>query len=160
MDRQDRDRAELLELYKMAVEMADRVSARRGAANAFFITVQSALTTAIALVLPAAVGKVPILGILVTSGVGILLAATWLLQLRSYRDLNTAKFQVIQDIEKRLSAQPFADEWQTLKGDRVKSWRGRYAELGFSERVVPVIFIVLYGVLAVVKIVEWCTSID
>ena len=32
-----------LELYKLAVEMADRVSARRAAANAFFLTVNTAL---------------------------------------------------------------------------------------------------------------------
>jgi hypothetical protein len=32
-----------LELYKLAVEMADRVSARRATANAFFLTVNTAL---------------------------------------------------------------------------------------------------------------------
>ncbi len=32
-----------MELYKLAVEMADRVSARRGTANAFFVTVNTAL---------------------------------------------------------------------------------------------------------------------
>lgn len=32
-----------VELYKLAVEMADRVSARRATANAFFLTVNTAL---------------------------------------------------------------------------------------------------------------------
>jgi hypothetical protein len=32
-----------LELYKLAVEMADRVSARRATANAFFLTINTAL---------------------------------------------------------------------------------------------------------------------
>lgn len=33
----------LLELYKTAVEMADRVSARRAGANSFFVTLNTAL---------------------------------------------------------------------------------------------------------------------
>lgn len=35
--------SDYLDLYKLAVEMADRVSARRGTANAFFVTVNTAL---------------------------------------------------------------------------------------------------------------------
>ena len=37
----------ILELYKLTVEMADRVSARRAGANAYFITVQGALVAAL-----------------------------------------------------------------------------------------------------------------
>jgi hypothetical protein len=37
--------SEVLELYKLAVEMADRVSSRRGMANSFFLTVQTAMVT-------------------------------------------------------------------------------------------------------------------
>ena len=39
-----------VELYKLAVEMADRVSARRGHANQFYLTLQSVLLGAPALV--------------------------------------------------------------------------------------------------------------
>ncbi|GHI47573.1 RipA family octameric membrane protein [Streptomyces albidoflavus] len=45
-------RPEVLELYKLAVEMADRVSARRGTANAFFLSVQTALVTLISFGIP------------------------------------------------------------------------------------------------------------
>src|SRR4051812_38656787 len=41
-----------LELYKLAVEMADRTSARRTAANSFFVTLDSAFLAAIGLVQP------------------------------------------------------------------------------------------------------------
>ena len=40
------EQAVLFEQYKLAVEMADRVSARRGTANAFYFTVSSALLAA------------------------------------------------------------------------------------------------------------------
>jgi hypothetical protein len=43
----------LLELYKLCVEMADRVSARRATANAFFLTLNSALLAGLGLVQPA-----------------------------------------------------------------------------------------------------------
>jgi hypothetical protein len=35
-----------LELYKLAVEMADRISARRALANTFFLTVNTGLAAA------------------------------------------------------------------------------------------------------------------
>jgi hypothetical protein len=121
----------LLEQYQLAVEMADRISARRATANGFFLSVQTTL--------------VALLGIhglrqSWVAAAGLVLAVTWWLLLRSYRDLSTAKWEVIQAMEPRLPAQPFKDEWDKLKQDPVKPWRPRYAELGFVERIVPVVF--------------------
>ena len=84
---------------------------------------------------------------------GVLLCAVWWLQLRSYRDLNRAKFDAILDMESKLAAQPFAREWDSLKKDPVAGWRQRYAELGFSERFVPLLFALLYVGIAVYVIV-------
>ncbi len=81
---------------------------------------------------------------------GVVIAGSWWLLLRSYRDLNTAKFKVINAIEtEHLPLKLFAEEWQYLKRDPVRSWRQRYAELGQVERVVPLIFALLYAALAV-----------
>jgi len=122
------------EQYKLAVEMADRVSARRGAANTFFITASAALVTA--------VGSDKIAD---SAGVaGLALAAGWWLVLRSYRDLNRAKWQVINKMEKTLPAKPFSDEWASLKKDPVSKWRPRYAELSTVERAAPVAFAILF----------------
>jgi hypothetical protein len=123
--------AAYLEQYKLAVEMADRISARRATANGFFLTVQATL--------------VALLGVKGIdsdwiAAAGILLSLTWFLLLRSYRDLNAAKFRVIGDIETKLPIAVFADEWKYLKEDPVKPWRPRYAELGLIERLVPVVF--------------------
>ena len=76
------------EQYKLAVEMADRISARRGTANAFYFTVTSAL-----------LGFAEGLDLTVTSAAGAVLAAAWWLQLRSYRNLSAAKWQVITALE-------------------------------------------------------------
>jgi hypothetical protein len=126
----------ILDLYKLSVEMADRVSARRGAANNFFLTVQTALVT--------------VLGALdeeswVAPAAGIVLSVAWWRLLLSYRDLNRAKFTAIDHLERQLPARPLADEWAALHpaGDTPSRLR-RYTELGAIERLVPWIFAALY----------------
>ena len=76
---------------------------------------------------------------------GIILAVTWWALLRSFRDLNRAKFSVIGDMEKQLPAEPFNDEWKYLrKNDPIPRWRRRYAEQGTVERFVPWVFGAIY----------------
>ncbi|WP_432001977.1 RipA family octameric membrane protein [Streptomyces sioyaensis] len=133
------EHSELLDFYKLAVDMADRVSARRGTANAFFLSVQTALVTLISFGIPklsASPWWVP----LAVTLAGITLSVAWWMQLRSYRALNTAKFAIINKLEERLPVKIFADEWENLKNDPIPGWRKRYAELGTSERIVPVVF--------------------
>jgi hypothetical protein len=60
----------------------------------------------------------------------------WWMQLRSYRELNTANFKVINELGNRLPVEIFADEWKYLKQDPIRGRRNRYAELATSERVV------------------------
>lgn len=136
-----KDAGHYFELYKLAVEMADRVSARRITANAFFLTVNTALLAFIS------TSPMNLLW-LVASG-GIAISATWWVLLKSYRDLNEAKFNVITSMEENLETKIFGDEWKKLKEDRPKGWRGRYAELSSVERVVPIIFATLYAIVFV-----------
>jgi len=135
--------ASYFEMYKMTVEMADRVSARRGLANSFFLTVNTT-----------------VLGVLGTHAAswylavaGIIVCVSWWVLLRSYRDLNAAKFKVILAMEKNLPAQPYGDEWNHLHSEPVQSpspgaarrgWAARYRELGVIERTVPWVFALLY----------------
>ncbi|WP_149180931.1 hypothetical protein [Streptomyces sp. TRM49041] len=133
-------RAEVLDLYKLAVEMADRVSARRGTANAFFLSVQTTFIALVSFGFPR-FSESPWWVSLAVFLAGTTLSATWWMQLRSYRDLNTAKFKVINKLEERLPVKIFADEWQELKSDPIPAWRKRYAELGTSERTIPVVFV-------------------
>ena len=130
----------VLEQYQLAVEMADRVSARRATANGFFLTVQTILL---------AVMAIKDLDRDWVAAGGLVLAAAWWLLLRSYRDLSKAKWEVIQAMERQLPLQPFTDEWLPLKQDKVKWWRPRYAEQGFVERLVPAVFGLLFLVIMI-----------
>ncbi|MFE4973524.1 hypothetical protein ACFRAR_15585 [Kitasatospora sp. NPDC056651] len=146
-------RSELMELYLLAVEMADRISERRGSANTFFLSVQTALVTLIGFGIPK-LSESPWWVPAAVALAGITLSGAWWMQLRSYRDLNGAKFQVINDLEKRLPAQIFAAEWDILRNGSTPGRHHRhYTELGTSERAVPIIFaaahlILLTGTLA------------
>jgi hypothetical protein len=140
----------LLELYKLAVEMADRVSARRALANTFFLTLNSALLAVIGLVPPAGSTRAPAagsgdrFGLVLLAVAGLLLSLTWWTLLRSYRQLNEAKFTVINAMEERLPATLFSDEWRFLQAQRSSRRWHRYVELGQAERVVPLIYAAIY----------------
>src|SRR5437588_8134183 len=80
------------ELYRLAVEMADRISARRGLANSFFLTVNTGIVAVLA--------ARNVRWYLAVAG--IVFSVTWWALLRSYRELNSAKFDVILAMEERL----------------------------------------------------------
>lgn len=141
----------VLELYKLSVEMADRVSARRGTANAFFLSAQTAMVSVLGLT-QRQLAQIHWLAYLAISLAGVAMSLSWWLQLRSYRDLNGAKFTVINNIEKELPIKIFTEEWQTLKRDPLPPLRKRYAELGIVERVVPFVFASLYALLFAARI--------
>ncbi|MER6627463.1 hypothetical protein ABT301_04355 [Streptomyces sp. NPDC000987] len=121
----------LLDLYKLVVEMADRVSVRRGKANAYFLAVQTTLAT-VAAALPATP-----LAAVAEFAVALLLSSAWWLQLRSYRDLNRAKFRAVLALETRLPSAVFTDEQTALPP--------RFLELGRTERLVPWAFAALHS---------------
>jgi hypothetical protein len=123
----------LLEIYKLSVEMADRVSARRAIASSFLLIVQSGLVAFLAFVH----GQRWSIAL-----AGIVVAVTWWLLLRSYRHLNRAKFLVIHEMEKQLPAAPYTDEWRILDTDDVPL-NERYAALGLVEQAVPVVFLAI-----------------
>lgn len=143
----------VLDIYKLTVEMADRVSARRAVANAFFLTVN---TTLIAVVGLSTTSSDATLRFITVCLAGVAVSACWWLLLRVYRRLNAAKFAVINQIETdHLPIRPYTDEWSELMSDGAAEARRRdrlgkmFRELGNVERTVPVVFGVLYIVVLV-----------
>ncbi|MFD9634736.1 RipA family octameric membrane protein [Streptomyces violascens] len=135
--------AAVFEQYKLCVEMADRVSARRNLANTFFLTLHSGLVAFLGAWLSQSQhGKLSVL--LLLSGLLVLVAlcTAWWFTLSSYRQLNDGKFQVIGALEERLPARAFhRAEWEAL--GRGRDWRA-YLPLTHVERWIPVIFASTY----------------
>lgn len=140
----------VFEIYKLAVEMADRVSARRATTNAFFVTLNTAFITVAGLFRPVSDLHFYLFSVLLVSLVANL---CWWVLLRTYRKLNTAKFAVINKIEAdHLPIKIYSDEWAKIKeddtgGGKWSSVKLRFSELGDIERKIPLIFGVLYIVL-------------
>ena len=152
----DDDRPAVLEIYKLAVEMADRVSARRSVANNFYLTIHSALVAALLVSAPDREPIVSVSGAIFTcvAATGIALALLWWCSLVGYRRLNRAKYKAINQIEEALPAKPISQEWGFLEREEHSSWRHRYRELGWSERKVPLLFIALYAAVVTVEAVQ------
>lgn len=133
--------AALLEQYKVYVEMADRISARRALANTFFLTLHAAVLTLIGVFWDKQPEGTPWLLLLpLVVALGLCLAWFWLV--RSYRQLNSGKFAVIAALEQRLPASPFwKAEWTALGKGLDKSM---YWPLTHLEQWVPLLFGLAY----------------
>jgi hypothetical protein len=131
----------LLEQYKLYVEMADRISQRRGLTNAFFLTLNTAIFSTIGIFWEHKLdGNVWWLTFPLIMLLGQCFA--WLYLLRSYRLLNTAKYKVVGELEKRLPASPYwSAEWSALGEGR--DWR-KYWPLSHIEIWIPLFFAALY----------------
>ena len=125
--------------------MADRVSARRERANALFVAVNASLATLHAGLSETVTGVAGDVWPYVIPVVGALSCVLWWALLRSYRTLNSAKFATLQEMEERLPAQPFTDEWDRLGRGEVL---GRHIQLTRIEQIVPGVFVILYLALA------------
>src|SRR3954454_21912162 len=87
---QEHYRNAILEQYRIYVEMADRISARRALANTFFLTLNTAILTAIGVFWnrqPGGSDWALIVPLIVLIGQCV----TWYLLIRSYRQLNAGK---------------------------------------------------------------------
>ncbi|HEY6739926.1 MAG TPA: hypothetical protein VI076_13865 [Actinopolymorphaceae bacterium] len=139
----------IMDQYKLCVEMADRISARRNLTNTFFLSLNSAVVGVLGVSAPV-LAKMTFL--FLAAGVAILVGqcAAWFVLVRSYRQLNDAKWRVVGVIEKRLPASAFwKAEWAALGEGR--DWR-KYLPFTHVEQVVPLLFASAY-VLGLVAIV-------
>lgn len=149
-DRDGKYQDHLLEQYRLCVEMADRVSSRRNLANTFFLTLHTLIVSAIGFFYdkgPALTQKWVIIFPLAAI---LALCYSWWRLVKSYRQLNTAKFKVIGEFEKRLPASPYwSAEWKALgEGKDPKL----YTPLTHIENWVPLVFGLMYIAAAVIII--------
>jgi len=137
----------ILEQYKIYIEMADRISERRNLANVFFLTLNTLCLTAIgfmfekvSLIDPKWIILFPLFGVMI-------LCLIWWWLLRSYRDLNSAKYKVVGHLERKLPASPYwSAEWEELgKGKDIS----KYLPLTALEKFIPMVFGLTYLMLGV-----------
>lgn len=82
---------------------------------------------------------------------GITLSYTWHRGIHSYRDINTAKFNIIHQIESRLPLRLYHAEWLALGEGRDPK---RFLPFTSVERKVPWVFIAIYVSAVLIAIAE------
>jgi hypothetical protein len=131
----------VLEQYKIYVEMADRISARRGLTNTFFLTINTAIFAGIGVVLKDP-GKIAAEYLVFPTVALLIQCVAWYLLVRSYRQLNSAKYTVVGALEERLPASPYwKAEWSGLGKAREE---GKYFPLSYVEQWIPFLFAMTY----------------
>ena len=131
---------ELLEIYKLHAEFAERVSQRREAANQRYVSMLVGLAAFLAVLLRFGDGEIPAIALRLVSVLGVAISLSWYVVIRSYQQLNSGKFDALHELEKRLAYPFFKREWELLGEGR--DFR-RYWRLTVVETVLPWTFFVL-----------------
>ena len=143
---------ELLGIYKLHAELADRVSQRREGANRLYVSLLVGLGVFLAVLLRFGVGEVPLKIVLCAVGtIGALLSVSWYVIIRSYRQLNSGKFRALHELEGKLAYPFFKREWELLAEGKDIS---RYWKLTNVEVGLPCIFFVLFCGLVVFSLFQ------
>ena len=124
---------DLLEQYKLYVQSAEHVSARRVAASRYLLTLNTAL---VALYGFQYVGLGQSYWAVLISVIGILFSLLWFLIIKSHANLNRIKFDVIHQFEQHLPAAMYQYEWRLAEGGQGKSYRA----VTTFEKWIPILF--------------------
>ena len=135
----DKYQDHLLEQYKVYLESTDRISSRRQNANSFFVTINTALIALVSYMHLGSATSTKYYWLVALAGMAI--SYMWYRLIRSYKDLNDAKFKVIHQIEKKLPLSPFDAEWDLLGRGKDSSI---YRPFTHIEIGIPWVFLVLH----------------
>ena len=144
------DQKTLFDLYQLYVETTETVCERRAVMNKWMLAVNGAITSLYGF-LSSEKASVPApdqIGWLIAIPIsGAIMCLAWAAMLSSYRKINTAKFEVIHELEASLPAAPFLREKQIYEAlDR--------RPLSQVEKSVPYVFMALYLVFVVLRLVS------
>jgi hypothetical protein len=145
----------LLEQYKLYVEMIDRTSSRRNQMNGFYTSLLSGLLALIAIATNKEIAKFQTkfqaVAFVAVAILGVLLCIIWYLNIQSYKQLNSGKFKVINELEQQLPFACYKAEWEFLKKD--KRYKG-YLTQTDVEKIVPFILTIPYVSLLVYSVLN------
>jgi hypothetical protein len=146
--------SQLLEQYKLYVELTDRVSQRRLTINTLFLSVKTLIVGFIGLMYPK--NPLDIFGAVILLLIGTSLCLLWRLMIGSYSQLNKLRFSIIAEMEKLLPARPFSGEWDLLKNQPSVY---KYTRSSKLEKTVPLMLIGLYLIIFLLYVLKQTHSI-
>ena len=145
--------ADLLEQYKLYVQSAENVSARRVQSSRYLLTLNAALVALYGL---QSAGFSQNYWTLLVPVIGIPVSLLWYLIIKSHADLNRIKFEVIHEFERHLPAAMYRYEWELAERGQGKAYRA----VTKIERWIPVLFAVLHVILGILVILSLTQVLD
>ena len=145
--------SDLLEQYKLYVQSAENVSARRVASSRYLLTLNAAL---VALYGVQSAGFGQSYWTLLVPIVGIPVSLLWYLIIKSHADLNRIKFDVIHEFEQHLPAAAYKYEWHLAEEGQGKTYRA----VTTIERWIPILFTALHVILAIMIVLAIAGVMD
>jgi hypothetical protein len=133
-----------LEQYRMYLHIFNSTSDRANKSNDFFLGLNTAIIGVLGYLETKNLTDNNSVIFLFAPFVGIAICYCWYMIIISYKQLHKAKFAVIHKVEEKLPLSLFKTEWEAL-GKGVDSTK--YRRLSSIERIIPIIFIVLYTVI-------------
>jgi len=134
----------IFEQYKLFHASIEQISDRRLSMNKFFITINTLFISCIAVLTDfIEVIEQPFLFVLF-SFIGMMICYYWELGIFSYQKMNNVKFDILQEIEKKLPLNLYSCEWSLLKSTKTKNYFKSFTEL---EKDIPFLLIVAYFLL-------------
>lgn len=121
----------ILEQYKIAIDGANKISERRWAMNNLLITLNWWILTFLW------VFKDDYKMILIGCIFWFFVSVIWALKIKSYKEINKAKFEVINLIERNLPIKLYEEEWRIFK--KANNW-----SITEHEVWIPVILVIIY----------------
>ena len=119
--------------YELITKSAENISTRRNSANNYFLSVNSILLLFEGFLVTQNI----VIGKFLVSVIGMLISFFWIILITSYKKLNSAKFEIIHDMEKRLPLPIYTRECDILK-------QKGYTRFTSIERIIPFLFIIFY----------------
>ena len=133
-----------LEQYRIYIHIFNSTSDRRNKTNEFFLGLNTAIIGVLGYLETKNITENSSIIYLFAPFVGIAICYCWYQIIISYKNLNRAKFAVIHKIEEKLPIALFKSEWELL-GRGVDFTK--YRKISSIEKVIPIIFIILYTVI-------------
>jgi len=141
----------LVEQWKLYVEMTDRISARRVGTSRLYVSLLTGLLALIPFILEQGISpNIQKLVFAVIGCLGLALCSVWIVNIRSYKQLNALKFRVIHEMEQELPFPCYDREWEVLKG---KKDSRSYLRLSKVEQYVPLLLTIPYLILLLYAVV-------
>ena len=106
---------EILELYKLHAELADRVIQRRDGVNRLYASLLAGVATAGTIIIRLGGSDIPIQVVIILGALGLAISSCWHITLRGYQQPLNVKFGILEHMEKDLSYQFFTKESDVLK---------------------------------------------